>query len=229
MKYVLEVCLIALSAGIVVPSTAAQSPTLQQGVSVDMVSTRNASPMPDADDQDAFIVTVTANGFIYLGISPTTVPELAEKTRSTPFRRGQAIYIKADARAPYAVVLPVLEATSGLLPQVLLTNRSESNQSAGIVQPQGLNVSVGSTFPSGTVATVVQLLYSEQKSPLLTVNDEEISWSALASTLRRHSQKGDAKTVLVKADTRLPFAEIVYALDACRGAGAKVYLSGPGI
>lgn len=228
MKNVLEVCLIALATGSFTLPTAAQSPAMQQGISVEMVRTRSASPVPEADGQDAFIVTISANGLIYLGVSPTTIPELAEKTRSTPFRRDQAIYIKADARTPYATVLPVLAATSGLLPQVLLTNQSESSQSAAIVPPQGLNVSVGSTFPSGTVATVVQLLPSKQSRPLLKINNDEISWSAMESTLRRHFQKGDQKTVLVKADTRLPFADVVQALDACIAAGAKVYLDASG-
>ena len=228
MRFVLEVCLIAFATGSFPLPTAAQSPAMQPGISVEMVPTRNASPMPEADGEGAFIVTVTANGSIYLGVNPITAPELAEETRNTPFRRGQAIYIKADARTPYAIVLPVLGATSGLLPQVLLTSQSESNESSGIVLPQGLGVSVGSTFPRGTVATVVQLLHSGQGGPLLSVNNDKISWSALESTLKRHFQKGDEKTVLVKADPRLSFAEVAHAIDACRAAGATVYLAASG-
>lgn len=226
MKYVLEVCLIALTAGTMAPSTAAQSPALQQGISVELAPTRHASPMPNADREDAFIVTVTANGSVYLGVNLITFPELADKARTTPFRRDQAIYIKADGRTPYATVLPVLEATrsGGLIPQVLLTSQSESTESGSIVPPEGLDVSVGSK-PSGTIATVVKLFPSGQGPSLLTINNDEVSWSALESTLRRHFQKGDDQVVLLRADARLRFAEIVHAIDSCRAAGAKVYLA----
>lgn len=229
MKYVPEVCLMALAAGSLVSSSVAQTPAMQQGVSVELVNTHHAAPMPEADSEDAFIVAVTENSSVYLGVNLITVSELTEKARSTPIRRGQAIYIKADARTRYASVLPVLQATSGVIPQVLLTSQSAPAESNGMVLPEGLNVSVGSTVPAGTVATVVQLLPSVQGRPVLRINNDETSWSALESTLRRHFQKGDEKTVLLRADTRLPFAEIVHVIDACSAAGAIVHLAAPGI
>ena len=225
MKNVLEVCLIAFTAGTLATSAAAQSPVMQQGISVELAPTRNASPMRDADSQDAFIVAVTANGSVYLGIDPITLRELAEKAQSTPFRRNQAIYVKADARAQSASVLQVLEATRGLVPQVVLTGQSESTEPVNIVPPKGFDVLVGAGFPAGTVATFIELLPSVQQRPVIKVNGDEVSWSALESTLRRHFQKGDDKVVLLRADTRLPFAEVVHAMDNCRAAGAKVYLA----
>lgn len=211
-------------------SPAAAAPqNLQRGITVQMPLTTTATPIPQADNQDAFIVAVTANGSIYLGVAPITLPDLAERAQSTPLQRGQAFYIKADARTPYSTVLQVLGATNsrGLIPQVLLTTQPESTQLGRITPPTGFEVSVGPPS-SGTVATVVELLDSGQQRPLLKVNDDEISWSNLASTLSRHFQKGDAKVVLLKADQRLPFAEIVNAIDACRAAGAKVNLATPG-
>jgi len=229
MKYLLEVCLIALSAGNSAPvGAAAQSPAMQPGISVELVSTRNATPMPEADSEDAFVVAVTENSSIYLGVNRITLPELAEKARATPFQRGQAIYIKADARTPYAAVLAVLQATGGVIPQVLLTNQSSPTESTGIVPPQGLSVSVGSTFPPGSVATVLQLFPSPPGRPLLRINDDEISWSAVENTLRKHFEKGDDKLVLLRAEPRLPFAEVVHAVDSCRATGANVFLAPPG-
>lgn len=229
MKHVLEVCLIALTTGTLVASAAAQSPPIKKGISVELVPTHNASPMPNADREDAFIVSVTANGSLYLGVSPITLTELADKVRSTPFRRDQAIYIKADARSPYAAVLPVLEATrsGGLIPQILLTSQPRSTQ-LPIVPPQGLEVSTDSAFPPGTVATVVEVLTSVADHALVKINDDEIAWPALPSTLRRHFQKGDDKTVVMKADVRLPFAEVVPAIDACHAAGAKIFIASSG-
>ena len=46
MKHVLEVCLIALTTGTLVASAAAQSPPIKKGISVELVPTHNASPMP---------------------------------------------------------------------------------------------------------------------------------------------------------------------------------------
>jgi biopolymer transport protein ExbD len=230
MKYVLEVCLIALVAGSFASSSAAQSSAMQPGISVELVPTRNASPVPDADGEDAFIVTVTANSSIYLGVKPITLPQLMEKTRSTPFRRGRALYIKADGQTPYVAVLRVLEATDsrGMIPQVLLTNQSNSLGSGAIQSPEGLDISVGSTVSGGKIATAVQLSPSVEERPLLRINGDETSWSALESTLRSHFQNGDDKTVLLRADPRLPFADVVHAVDGCRAAGAKVYLAAPG-
>jgi biopolymer transport protein ExbD len=229
MKYVLEVCLIASIASGLAHASGSQSPALQTGISVEMVPTRSASPMPNADREDAFIVTVAANGAVYLGVDSISLPQLAEKTRTTPFKRDQAVYIKADARAPYAMVLPVLEATNtaGLLPQVLLTNQkeSESAESGTIVPPEGLKISVGSTFPAGTTATLVQLVQSGQEEASLKINNDATPWSELESTLSRHFQNGDDKVVLLRADSRLPFAAVAQAIDHCRAAGAKVYLA----
>jgi biopolymer transport protein ExbD len=230
MKYVLEVCLIAFTVNSLAPSLAAQSQALQPGISVELATTRNASPIPEADSEDAFIVAITANGSLYLGINPITIAELTEKARSTPFRRGQALFIKADARTPYATVLQALEATSsaGMIPQVLLTRQSQPSESSGMLSPEGLEVSVGSGFPPGTVATLVQLLPSAQQRALVKVNNDAISWSALENTLREHFQKGDQKIVSLRADARLSFGEVVQAIDACRAAGAKVFLAHAG-
>jgi len=225
MKYALDVCLVAFIASTLALSSAAQSPALQQGISVEMVPTHSASAMPDADDQNAFIVTVTENGSVYLGINPISVDELAEKARVTPLKRGSAIYIKADARTPYSAVLPVLKATGGgVIPQVLLTSQPAATES-GTVPPRGLDVSYGSTSPSGTVATLVQLPPSAQPDPVLKVNHDKVLQSALEATLQRHFQKGDNKLVQLTADPHLPFAQVVHVIDSCHAAGARVHLA----
>ncbi len=112
MSYMRFVCLLVTTlTTAAVLMTVAQSPTLQAGVSVKLAVSANAAPMPDADNENAFIVTVTDDGNVYLGIDRIKLPDLKEKVRSTPFQRGQKVYIKADARTPYAKVLEVLDAT----------------------------------------------------------------------------------------------------------------------
>jgi biopolymer transport protein ExbD len=203
---------------------------LRQGVSVQMAHTTNAVVYPTADDADAWIVTVTADGNLYFGIDPVSPSELADTMQSRPRRRDQQLYIKADARAPFANVERVLEAGRevGFEAPVLLTAQSVSPAAGTVVPPNGLEVLIGPA-PAGTVATVVQLVNSGQQRPLLRVNGDEITWSALEGTLRRHFQNGDEKVILLKADERLPFGQIVQVIDTCRATGAKVILDTPGV
>lgn len=226
MTYLRFVCLFALTLSAAFAAFA-QSPALQKGVSVKMAVTNHATPVPEADAEDAFIVAVTADGTTYLGVSPTTVAELAEKVRSTPFKRGQGIYIKADARARWAFVRQVLAATQnpGIAPQILLTGQSESPRPGTLASPMGLEVTVGQAAASGSIATVVELRNSADQQPSPTVNGDAVDWSALESTLRRHFEKGDDKLILLKADERLPYAQVAQVIDMCRGAGAKVVVS----
>src|ERR1700747_333475 len=110
MKHLLEVCLVALTlATNVTPSASAQSATMQRGVSVQLAVTNNASPMPEADDENAWIVAVTACGAIYFGTDPAAPASLADAMKRRPRNRAQKLYVKADARAPFANVERVLE------------------------------------------------------------------------------------------------------------------------
>lgn len=227
MKHVLEVCLVALTlATNVTPSASAQSAAMQRGVSVQLAVTNNATPMPEADNEDAWIVTVTADSAIYFGTDPVTPASLADEMKRRPRNRAQKLYVKADARAPFANVERVLEAGREVWFEtaVLLTAQPGVSESGTVVAPNGLEVLIGSTPPAAAVATVVQLLNPAHQGPLLKVNGGEIPWSALESTLRRHFQKGDAKLILLKADRQLPFGQVVQAIDTCRATGAQVVL-----
>jgi biopolymer transport protein ExbD len=227
MNRILEVCLVAVTlAANFTPASHAQSPAMQQGISVQMPQTNSAVPMPEADNEDAWIVTVTADGSMYFGTDPVTAASLADEMKRRPRNREQKLYVKADARTAFAHVERALEAGRSVFFEtaVMLTSQAESPVPGTIVSPKGLEVLVGRALPAGTVTTVVQLLNSGRQRPALTINGDEISWSALESTLRRHFQKGDEKVVLLKADARLPFADVVQAVDACRAIGAKVVL-----
>ena len=227
MKHLLEVCLVALTlATNVTPSASAQSATMQRGVSVQLAVTNNASPMPEADDENAWIVTVTADGAIYFGTDPVAPASLVDEMKRRSRDRAQKLYVKADARAPFANVERVLEAGREVWFEaaVLLTAQPGTPESGTVVPPNGLEVLIGPRLPTAAVATVVQLLNAEHQGPLLRVNGDEISWPALEGTLRQHFQKGDAKLILLKADAQLRFGRVVQAIDTCRVTGAKVVL-----
>jgi biopolymer transport protein ExbD len=202
---------------------------LRQGVTVQMAHTTSAVAYPDADNNDAWIVAVTADGNLYFRVKPVTPDQLLEEMKATPRQRDAKLYVKADARAPFANVARVLEAgrVVGFEAPVLLTAQSLHPAFGAVVPPNGLEVLIGPALPAGGVATVVQLLNSGQPEPFLKVNGDEISWSALESTLRQHFQKGDEKVILLKADEQLPFGQVVQVIDVCRATGAKVVLDTP--
>jgi biopolymer transport protein ExbD len=204
---------------------------LRQGVSVHLAATTNAASMPDADNQDAWIVAVTADGSLYFGIDPVTPGALADKMKSLPRIRDQKLYIKADARAPFADVERVVAVGHEVWFEsaVFLTSQPESPAPGTMVPPKGLEVSVGPMLPAGTVATVIELFNSGQQRIILKINNDQVSWSALQSTLRQHFQKGDERVILLKADGQLPFADVAHVIDACRSVGAKIALAAPSL
>ena len=232
MKYSASVCPGALAFATIVFSltsaAAAQTPALGKGVSVHMAATTNATAFPQADDEDAWIVAVTANGSLYFGVKPVTVGSLTEEMKSTPRRREARLYVKADARARFDAVKQALHAAQMDLFEsaVLLTDQPPHASDVAMVPPQGLEVSLA--LPSRTVM-VVELYNSGGPTAGLKVNDQEISWSALPAALSEASQGGRVKQVVLEADGSLPFDQIVRAIDVSRSLGAKVALSLAGL
>ena len=233
MNRIPVVCLAAMTliASCITSATAQSSPALQKGISEQMAHTNNATAIPEADRNDAWVVAITADGSIYFGADPKTPEELTDWMKTHPRNREAKLYIKADARVPFTRVEQVLEIGRQAMFEtpVLLTSQKEPTAPGTMLPPNGLEVVIGSAAPAGTVATVVQLLNSGQQRPLLRVNGDEISWSALQATLAEHFQKGDEKVVLLKADGRLPFGQVVQIIDVCRSTGAKVFLPTPGL
>ena len=212
--------------------TARAAQTMQKGISVQLPVASNAVAMPDADQKDSLIVTVTDGGSVYFGVDPISPAALAEKIRSGLSNRAEKkLYIKADARTPYASVAKVLDAvrTEGVKAPNLLTAQRGSAETGTLVPPQGLEVLIGPPVPSGSEAIVVQVLNSGQRRPTLKINNEQIPWTTLQSTLSQLFQNRTEKMVLVKAETTLPFADVVDVTDAARSTGAKVVLVTPGL
>jgi biopolymer transport protein ExbD len=209
------------------PKMVAQSPAMQKGVSVELASTSNATAVPDADNAGAWIVAVTDNGTVYLGIDPITPAALGDEMKNRPRDHQQKLYIKADARTPYADVMRVLEAvrSAGVAGPTLLTAQQESPAPASIVLPKGLEVFLDAPSSSGSI--MVQVLSSGQQSPTLRINHQTVSSEALQSTLTEAFQNRSDKLVLVNADGQLAFAQVVRVIDTCRSAGAKVILATP--
>ena len=232
MNDLLTACLVSLTiiATIDAP-VAAQSPVLRAGVSVELPDASNAVPMPDADEQDSLVVAVTASGRVYFGITPVSPAELADKVKGgLSGRTGKKVFIKGDSRTPYAGMAKVLDAVrmAGVEAPNLLTAQRDSPEPGKLLPPKGLEVLVGPSLPSAAESIVVQVLNAGQRITL-SINNERISLDTLQATLRRLFQNRSQKTVVLRADERLPFGDVVRVIDTCRSAGAKVFLATAGM
>ncbi|MGZ7103607.1 MAG: ExbD/TolR family protein, partial [Candidatus Angelobacter sp.] len=211
-----------IAAGAIAPQAVAQIPPLQKGVSVQMAVTNNATPMPEADSQDAWIVAVTTPGQIYFGTQAVTAEQLSQEMKTHPRNRNAKLYIKADARAPYATVKKTLQAAKelNLDNAVLLTKQPEAPALGMMVPPKGFDVLL--TPPSEAV--VVQVSSSGQRAPELKVNNSAVSVANLQAALNQALQNRSQRLVVVHADPQLPFAEVVHVIDAARSVGATAVL-----
>lgn len=231
--FVLSVALVLATVLFPRPSSSQQ---LQQGVSVKLAVTSNAVPMPEADNQDAWIVAISADGSLHFGTVPVSPADLEEAMKGLPRRRDQRLYIKADVRTPFVNVERVLEVArlDSFEAPVLLTSQPGLLQPGGQAPPKGLEVHVGQSAPGeagptppGPDSILLQVLPAKQFSLKLKINNQDIQPAVLQSTLDQMMQSRSNKEVLVKADEKLPFGQVVQVIDACRGTGSKVVLVTP--
>ena len=145
----LQACLVLLVMAVIAGAVFAQSGVsvpLQQGVSVQLAVTSNAVAVPNADQPDALVVALTADGSIYLRANPVPTPELADRVRSIlSTRKDKTLYIKADARIPYARLIEVIDAVqkSGVEGLTFLTAQQDAaDQGRMPVSPKGLELRV---------------------------------------------------------------------------------------
>jgi biopolymer transport protein ExbD len=199
---------------------------LRQGVSVQMARTTNAKPMPEADDQDAWVVAVTADGKLFFGTEALSDQGLVDLMTRTPRRRDQNIYIKADGRTAYANVEMALQAAHVVKfdQPILLTSQPESNPPGKVAPPRGLAVSLESNVPTERPAVSVEIR-ATQGTPTLSVNAQEIPWEDLSRVLTQLFQGQSRNVVQLEADGSVPFAYLARATDAC-SAQARVILVG---
>ena len=200
-----------------------QTPALQKGVSVQMAVTNNAQPIPAADEMDAWVVAVTADGRLFFGVHQETAEGLLEQMKVNPRKREQNLYIKADARAPFSAVKKALYAAQeGRFENpVLLTTQHESVQPGTVVAPRGIAVKLLAP-PDGETA-FVRLSSSEQGPATLNINSQTVSWTQLDGTLKQAVQSA-GQTVQVEANDSVSFADVVRVLDAARASKATVSL-----
>jgi biopolymer transport protein ExbD len=219
MKSTRFVCAIAIA--LIACSTnpvTAQTPALTKGVSVQMAQTTNAVAYPAADNADAWIVAVTAEGSLYFGVTLVTPEQLLEKMEVTPRLRDARLYIKADAHSTFSSLKTVLgpARSAHFEDAVLLTSQPESHSQAGPISPQGINVEIVLQKSAIDVRISRQAEVSQ-----LMVNGKTIAWSDLEGTLK-NLVRGRDQVVQVEANDAVPLADLIRVLDEARKTGAKL-------
>jgi biopolymer transport protein ExbD/biopolymer transport protein TolR len=86
------------------------TPMLPPGYRIQLARANYSLQMPDADKEDALLVAINKEGIVFFGNAQITPAELAPKIREriTP-GRDQRVFVKADARAHYKVVVEVVD------------------------------------------------------------------------------------------------------------------------
>ena len=134
MKLMIEICLVV---SILMGSAGAQDPSkpaLRKGIAVQMPVANHAVEVRAADGPNATVVVITANGKVFTGIEPTEPDALSKLSAET-------VYLKADSRAPFQVVLTVLDALRGKS-VVLIAASSANVDRAKILWPHGIKMIV---------------------------------------------------------------------------------------
>lgn len=110
-------------------------PALRPGITVEMPVANHAIEMDAADQEDATVVSITADGKLFIGINPVEISDLNKA-------KAETVYVKADARARFQTVLTVLEALRGHS-TALLTAPTLKAEHGSITPPYGVKLSLG--------------------------------------------------------------------------------------
>lgn len=110
------------------------TPMVQNKVNVDLVRTVDATPMPDADHEDAVVVAVTRDGKVYLGANQVASADLGPRiTDMLQNKTNKEVYLRADQRSNYGVVMDAIDniRTSGVDTLGVLTEQPNNTVMGG--------------------------------------------------------------------------------------------------
>ena len=107
------------------------TPMLQKGISVDMAPVNNPEQMPDADKEDALLVSITRDGKVYFGSEQMAVDNLTGKVKDRlASKQDKRVYVKADMRTRFGSVVQVVDSVraAGVDDLGLLTEQKKTAQ-----------------------------------------------------------------------------------------------------
>ena len=107
------------------------TPMLQKGISVDMAKVNNPEQMPDADKEDALLVSITRDSKVYFGSEQIAdVDGLTQKVKDRLANKAdKRVYVKADMRARFGGVVKVVDSVraAGVDDLGLLTDQRKTS------------------------------------------------------------------------------------------------------
>jgi biopolymer transport protein TolR len=107
------------------------TPMLQKGISVDMAKVNNPEQMPDADKEDALLVSITRDGKVYFGSEQVQdVDNLTTKVKDRLANKAdKRVYVKADMRTRFGGVVKVVDSVraAGVDDLGLLTDQRKTS------------------------------------------------------------------------------------------------------
>jgi biopolymer transport protein TolR len=107
------------------------TPMLQKGISVDMAKVNNPEQMPDADKEDALLVSITRDGKVDFGSEQIQdVDGLTQKVKDRLSNKAdKRVYVKADMRTRFGGVVKVVDSVraAGVDDLCLLTDQRKTN------------------------------------------------------------------------------------------------------
>jgi biopolymer transport protein ExbD/biopolymer transport protein TolR len=110
------------------------TPMLQKGISVDMAPVNNPEQMPDADKEDALLVSITRDGKVYFGSDQIQdVDNLTTKVKDRlANKQDKRVYVKADMRTRFGGVVRVVDSVraAGVDDLGLLTDQRKTAPNA---------------------------------------------------------------------------------------------------
>ena len=110
------------------------TPMLQKGISVDMAPVNNPEQMPDADKEDALLVSITRDGKVYFGSDQIQdVDNLTTKVNDRlANKQDKRVYVKADMRTRFGGVVRVVDSVraAGVDALGLLTDQKKTAPNA---------------------------------------------------------------------------------------------------
>ena len=90
------------------------TPMLQKGVNVELAKTNNPIAMEDADKEDAVLIAVERDGKVYFDTEEISPDQLTAKVADKLQNRAdKKVFINADARARYKMVVDVVDNVRG--------------------------------------------------------------------------------------------------------------------
>jgi biopolymer transport protein ExbD len=206
---------------------------LAQKPYVVMATVEDPVAMPEADKEDAIVVTVLRDGAVFLASNRIDMRDLSLRARDMVANKiAKEAYIRADARAQFRAVEEVIDALSAadVNDVGLLVRRKSADTEQGYKEARkpstGLALALlppsmmKEYFPRGISASMdrVQILRGPSGALAYKINQTDVQKAELLPKLTEMYKNRGERILFIRADDDLDFNSIVEVIDIARGA-----------